>query len=321
MKALVTGGAGFIGSHLVDRLLSEGWEVVVLDNLSTGRRENLEAALPRIDFREADLRDRVAVRDAVEGCEVVFHQGALAAVARSVENPLEVTEVNVGGTLNVLASAREAGVRRVVFASSSSVYGDTPTLPKVETMTLSPRSPYAASKAAGEAYMAAFGPTYGVEGVSLRYFNVYGPRQDPRSRYAAVVARFVDAARAGQAPVVYGDGGQTRDFTWVGDVVDANLRAASAPRAPEGPMNIGGGQRISILDLAAAVAKVSGTRVAPVHETVRAGDVRDSLADVRAAAERLGWRPATSLEDGLARLVKDGARARATGPVAVKGAP
>ena len=305
MRALVTGGAGFIGSNLVDRLLADGHEVVVLDNLSTGRRENLAGALPRIDFREADLRDRVAVTDAVKGCEVVFHQAALAAVARSVENPLEVTEVNVGGTLNVLVAARAAGTRRVVFASSSSVYGDTPTLPKVETMPTSPRSPYAASKAAGESYLAAFHATYGLEGVSLRYFNVYGPRQDPRSRYAAVVARFVDAARAGRPATVFGDGGQTRDFTWVGDVVDACVKAASAPRAPEGAVNIGGGERISVLDLVAAVGRVTGTNLPPVHEPARVGDVRDSLADVRRAAERLGWRPMTSLDAGLARLAGD----------------
>jgi UDP-glucose 4-epimerase len=314
MKALVTGGAGFIGSNLVDRLVADGHEVVVLDNLSTGRRENLAAALPRIDFREGDLRDRTAVADAVQGCEVVFHQAALAAVARSVENPLEVTEVNVGGTLNVLNAARESGARRVVFASSSSVYGDTPTLPKVETMTLSPRSPYAASKAAGESYLTAFHATYGLEGVALRYFNVYGPRQDPRSRYAAVVARFLDAARAGRPAVVYGDGRQTRDFTWVGDVVDACVRASSAPRAPEGPMNLGGGKRISILDLAAAVGRAAGASIEPMHEPARLGDVRDSLADVRAAAERLGWRPATSLEEGLARLARSEAPAVAKAP-------
>jgi nucleoside-diphosphate-sugar epimerase len=311
VKALVTGGAGFIGSNLVDRLLGDGHEVVVLDNLSTGSRDNLAGVLSRVDFREADLRDRIAVRDAVEGCEVVFHQAALAAVARSLENPLEVTEVNVGGTLNLLTSSREAGVRRVVFASSSSVYGDTPTLPKVESMPLAPRSPYAASKAAGEAYVAAFTASYGLEGVSLRYFNVYGPRQSPRSLYAAVVPRFLDAARAGRPATVYGDGRQTRDFTWVGDVVDANVRAASAPRAPEGPINLGGGQRVSILDLAAAVAKVAGSRVPAVHEPARAGDVRDSLADVRRAEERLGWRPTTSLESGLARLVKAVVPARA----------
>jgi UDP-glucose 4-epimerase len=304
MKTCVTGGAGFIGSHLVDRLLADGHKVVVLDDLSTGRLENLSSAHGRVEFIEDDLRDKRAVARAVAGCEVVYHQGALAAVARSVEKPEEVTEVNVGGTLNVLVASRDAKVRRVVFASSSSVYGDTPELPKVETMTLSPRSPYAASKAAGEAYLCAFQASYGLETVVFRYFNVYGPRQSPRSLYAAAVPRFVEALLAGTAPTIYGDGLQTRDFTFVGDVVDALVRASSAPRAVDGPMNLGGGRRISILDLVGVIARAVGHVGRPRHEPTRVGDVRDSLADIRRAQAALGWNPRTTLEAGIARVVE-----------------
>jgi len=231
MRTCVTGGAGFIGSNLVDRLVRDGHEVAVLDNLSTGRRENLEAVEGDVRFFEGDLRDPAVVAQAVRGCEAVFHLAALAAVARSIDDPQEVTDVNVGGTLNLLMAARDAGARRVVFASSSSVYGDTPTLPKVETMPTSPRSPYAASKVAGEALLMAFHAAYGLEGVALRYFNVYGPRQSPDSQYAAVIPLFVAAMSEGRPPTIHGDGEQTRDFTFVADVVDAVVRAATAPAA------------------------------------------------------------------------------------------
>jgi UDP-glucose 4-epimerase len=305
MKACVTGGAGFIGSNLVDRLVADGHEVTVLDNLATGSLANLRQTLPHVRFLEADLRDPAAVADAVTGCEVVFHQGALAAVARSVVNPVEVTEVNLGGTLNVLVAARDAGVRRVVFASSSSVYGNTPTLPKTETMPLLPLSPYAASKAGGEAYLAAWHATYGLETVSLRYFNVYGPRQSPRSLYAAVVPRFLEAVARGEAPVIYGDGQQTRDFTWVGDVVDALLRAADAPGAVgAGPINLGGGERVTIAALAELVANVFAWKGRPRIEPARVGDVRHSLADIRRARQALGWTPTTRLADGVQRLAR-----------------
>lgn len=305
MKVCVTGGAGFIGSNLVDRLVADGADVTVLDNLSTGSRGNLSHALARIRFLEADLRDRAAVAEAVRGAEVVFHQGALAAVARSVENPAEVTDVNVGGTLNVLLAARDAGVRRVVFASSSSVYGDTPTLPKVETMPVRPLSPYAASKASGEAYLAAWHATYGLETVALRYFNVYGPRQSPRSLYAAVVPRFLAAVARGEAPVIYGDGQQTRDFTWVGDVVDANLKAATAAGAVGvGPINLGGGDRVTIQALAELAARAFRWDGRPRFEDARVGDVRHSLADIRLAREALGWSPTTRLSDGVTRLAR-----------------
>lgn len=304
MKACVTGGAGFIGSHLVDRLLAAGHEVVVLDNLSTGTRESLGLPRPRLSLVEGDVRDPAAVAAAVAGCEVVFHQAALAAVARSVESPAEVHDVNVLGTFHVLEACRRAGVRRVVFASSSSVYGDTPMLPKREDAPLRPRSPYAATKAAAEGLMLAWQATYGLETVVLRYFNVYGPRQSPLSRYAAVVPRFVAAVRAGQAPVIYGDGQQARDFTWVGDVVHALELAATAPGAvAAGPINIGGGERVSILALAQRVARAARREVAPRHEPERPGDVRDSLADTTRARATLGWQPSTSLDEGLARLM------------------
>ena len=303
MKTCVTGGAGFIGSALVDRLVELGHEVTVLDNLSTGSRDNLSRSAGKVRFLEGDIRDRAAVDETVRGAEVVYHQAALAAVARSVENPGEVTEVNVGGTLHVLLGARDARARRVVFASSSSVYGDTPTLPKTETMPLTPLSPYAASKAAGEAYVSAFQGSYGLEGVSLRYFNVYGERQSPRSRYAAVVPRFIEAMAAGKPPVIYGDGQQTRDFTYVGDVVDALVRAATAPEAGRGPINVGGGLRISVASLAAIVAEAVGFHGGVAHEASRVGDVRDSRADIRRAQAWLSWWPRTSLKEGVARIV------------------
>lgn len=304
MRTCVTGGAGFIGSNLVDRLVADGHEVTVLDNLSTGSRENLASAGDAVRLLVGDLRDPAAVAEAVDGADALFHLAALAAVARSVDNPREVTEVNVGGTVDLLIAARDAGCRRVVFASSSSVYGDTPVLPKIETMPLSPRSPYAATKAAGEAYVQSFSYAFGMEGVSLRFFNVYGPRQSPNSQYAAVVPLFIDSMSAGRSPVIHGDGGQTRDFTYVRDVVDAITRAATAPNVAGEVMNVGGGgRRVSILTLASVIADVVGYTGDPVHEDARVGDVRDSLADIGRARELLGWDPRTDLEDGIAELV------------------
>jgi UDP-glucose 4-epimerase len=304
VRALVTGGAGFIGSHLVDRLVAEGEEVVVLDDLSTGRLENLASSKASVVFRKGDIRDAEAVGAAVADCDVVFHLAAKASVAGSVEEPEVVTDVNVGGTVNVLLAARDAGVRRVVFASSSSVYGDAPTLPKVETMAPWPLSPYAASKAAGESYCASFQGSYRLESAVLRFFNVYGPRQDPRSRYAAVVPCFAAAALAGQAPVVDGDGKQTRDFTYVADLVGALLLAAAAPKPPDGPVNLGAGKPVSVLDVAAAVAAATGTKLEPVHAAPRPGDVRDSVASVEKAARVLGWRATTPLAEGVRRVVE-----------------
>ncbi len=304
MKVCITGGAGFIGSNLVSRLVRDGHEVSVLDNLSTGHLENLEEVAGDVRFVEGDLRDLEMVKTAVGGAEVVFHQAALASVQRSVERPDEVNDVNVNGTLNVLVAARDHGVRRVVFASSSSVYGDAPTLPKIESMPIQPLSPYAASKAAGEAYLAAFYASYGLETVALRYFNVFGPRQRPDSQYAAVIPLFVDAMRAGRAPVIFGDGEQTRDFTYVGDVVDALWCAAIAPGQPESPLNIGGGRnRVSINDLARAIAKATGFDGEPDYRPARVGDVMHSLADISRATEWMKWCPRTSLDDGIVKTV------------------
>jgi len=304
MKVCVTGGAGFIGSHLVDRLVRDGHEVSVLDNLSTGSLDNLADRREAISFVEGDLRDPSAVAEAVRGAEVVFHQAAMASVVRSVEMPLEVAATNITGLLNLLVAARDTGARRVVFASSSSVYGDTPTLPKHEAMPLTPRSPYAATKAAGEHFLAAFDAAYGLEGVALRYFNVYGPRQSPDSQYAAVIPLFADAFAHGRAPTIFGDGCQTRDFTFVEDVVDANVRAAVTAGPLGGAFNVGAGSATSINDLARALGEALGAYVAPIHEPTRTGDVQHSLADISRAETLLGWRPRTALAEGLQRIAE-----------------
>ncbi len=303
MKVCVTGGAGFIGSHLVDRLVRDGHDVTVLDDLSTGSLDNLAASLSHVQMLQDDLRDFDAVSRAVTGAEVVFHQGALAAVARSVEQPQEVNDVNLGGTLNVLIAARDAGARRIVFASSSSVYGDTPTLPKVESMPTSPLSPYAASKASSESYLSGFQGSYGLETVALRYFNVFGPRQSPKSLYAAVVPLFIDAMQSGHAPMIFGDGEQTRDFSYVADVVDANCRAAVAPDPDGRPINIGGGDRISINELVRVIAERTGFQGDATYEPARVGDVRHSLADITRARDWMGWEPGTTLTEGIDRIV------------------
>lgn len=300
VPVLVTGGAGFIGSHLVDALVERGARVRVLDNFSTGRRANLARARERIELLNADLRDLAVCRQACEGVAFVFHQAALGSVPRSMEDPATTIAVNVTGTANLFAAAREAGVRRLVYASSSSVYGDSERLPKREGEEGRPLSPYAFSKVAGEQLAATFDRCFGFESVGLRYFNVYGPRQDPLGAYAAVIPRFAAACLAGEAPVIYGDGGQTRDFTYVADVIVANLLAAGAPAAASGrAFNIGAGSRTSLLDLARAVGAAAGRALAPRHEPARAGDVRDSLADLTVAAAILGFRAAVDLQQGL----------------------
>lgn len=303
MRVCVTGGAGFVGSHLVDRLLTDGHEVVVIDDLSTGSVENLADAFDHIEFVEADIRDVARLDDAVAGCEVVYHQAALAAVARSIERPLDVHDVNVSGTLKVLLAARAADARRVVIASSSSVYGDTETLPKTVSMPTSPRSPYAAGKAACESYCEAFYASFGLETVALRYFNVYGPRQSPRSQYAAVIPLFIENMRAGRAPTILGDGEQTRDFTFVEDVVDAVVRSGVAERAPGLVMNVGCGARISIRELAQTIAAATGFTGELNHEPARTGDVRHSLACIERTRDVLGWEPQVSLQEGIARIL------------------
>jgi UDP-glucose 4-epimerase len=303
MRALVTGVAGFIGSHLAARLVRDGHEVVGLDDLSDGRPENLGRIGP-LRFIEGDLRDPDLVMSAADACDVVFHQGAKRSVPRSIEEPGVFTDVNVRGTLNVLLAAHRHGAR-VVAASSSSVYGDQGRLPLVETMVPRPRSPYAASKLATEAYCRAFWLSYGVPTISLRYFNVYGPGQDPSSEYAAVIPRFIVACLGG-TPVVHGDGRQARDFTYIDDVIDANLLAASAPEEAFGAtFNVGGGRSpTTIIEILEAVADLTGTAPEPVFEPSRPGDVRRTQADVRLAARLLGYSPRTSIRDGLERTVE-----------------
>jgi nucleoside-diphosphate-sugar epimerase len=303
MKALVTGGAGFVGSHLVERLLAEGAEVRVLDNFSTGRRSNLAAVSTDIDLVEGDLRDLDCVLGATRGCEVVLHHAALPSVPRSVADPLASHAVNATGTLHVLLGAREHGVRRVVYASSSSVYGANPTLPKHESAALLPMSPYAAAKLAGECYCASFGEVYGLETVALRYFNVFGPRQDPASEYAAVIPKFIAALQAGEAPTIYGDGEQSRDFTYIENVVDANMAALVAEGAGGQVVNVACGQRTTLNELVARLIDQLGSDVQPVYWPARPGDVRHSLADVTRAFEVLGYIPRVDLAEGLARTV------------------
>ncbi len=304
-RYLVTGGAGFIGSNLVRHLLARGETVRVLDNFSTGRRENLEELADRIEVVEGDLRVDDDVRRAMAGVQYVLHLGALGSVSRSVQDPMTTHEVNATGTLRVFIAAREAGVERVVFSSSSSVYGNTPVLPKQEDMTPTPLSPYALSKLSGEHHARLFHTLFGLRTYSLRYFNVFGPRQNPKSQYAAVIPLFVDALRAGQAPIIYGDGEQTRDFTFVDDVIAANLACCTAPDAAAGGVfNVAWGNRISVKELARRIGQMLGREIPPVHQAPRAGDVRDSQADATRAHTLLGWQPRVPFADGLQRTVE-----------------
>ncbi len=301
--ALVTGGAGFIGSHLVDRLVGEGFRVRVLDDFSSGREQNLARAAGKIELLRGDLCDGALLARATAGAELIFHEAAVPSVPRSVAEPLRTNRVNVTGTLELLEAARRAGVRRVVFAASSSAYGNSVKLPKQEDMPPTPESPYALQKLAGEEYCRLYHKLYGLETVALRYFNVYGPRQNPESEYAAVVPRFITACLAGRAPTIYGDGEQTRDFTFVRDAVEANLLAASSPKAVGAVMNVAGGRRISLNELLREIQALAGTSQAPRHEPARAGDVRDSLASLARAEALLGYRPKTGLGDGLAATI------------------
>jgi len=298
---LVTGGAGFIGSHIVDALLAEGHRVRVLDNFATGKRENIAHILDQIELVEGDVRDQDAVGRAVAGIEYVLHQAALPSVPRSIKDPLTTHEVNATGTLNLLIAARDAGVKRVVYASSSSVYGDTPELPKREDMTPRPKSPYAVSKLAGEQYCRVFSEAYGLETVCLRYFNVFGPRQDPHSAYAAAIARFVAALADGACPVIYGDGEQSRDFTYVTNVVEANLTAVRSTAVPGQVFNVAFGQPHSLLAVLAALERVMARKTQPQFEAARRGDIRHSHADISRAHAELGYRPRVALEEGLAQ--------------------
>ncbi len=295
---LVTGGAGFIGSHLAEELLRRGHSVRVVDNLITGKRHNLEV-LKGVDFLEGDLADPAVAERAVKGVEYVLHQAAIPSVPRSVLDPITSNRANIDASLNILVAARDAGVKRLVYAGSSSAYGDTPTLPKREDMQTGPLSPYALQKLVAEQYCQMFTRLYGLETVTIRYFNVFGPRQDPGSPYSGVISLFAAALLDGRAPVIYGDGGQTRDFTYVANVVDGVLRAVEAPGASGEVINVATGGRISLNELLRTMTRIVGGTVEPVYKEGRAGDVRDSQADISKARNVLGYVPKVLLEEGL----------------------
>ncbi|HCK40586.1 MAG TPA: LPS biosynthesis protein WbpP [Planctomycetaceae bacterium] len=303
-KYLVTGGAGFIGSHIATALVHRGDKVRVLDNLSTGTPANLEHLKGQIEFVEGDLLDRPVLEEAMTGVEVVYHQAALASVPRSVQAPMETHAACVTGTLQVLDIARLGGVRRVIYAGSSSAYGNQPFMSKREQDVPMPLSPYAAAKLAGESYCRAFTATYGLETVVIRYFNVFGPRQDPQSEYSAVIPIFVTRMLAGENPTVYGDGHQSRDFTYIDNVVAGNLAAADAPEASGKVLNVACGSQYSLLDLLASINQVLGTQIEAKFAEARVGDVRESLADISAAREILGFEPRVDFEEGLRRSIE-----------------
>jgi UDP-glucose 4-epimerase len=303
VRALVTGGAGFIGHHLVRALLDRGDEVAVIDDLETGFRERLEPFEGRIDFVEGDVRDPAALDRVARGREVIFHQAGLPSVSRSIREPRRSNEVNTSGMIEVMLAAARNGVHRVIFAASSSVYGDGPELPRRETQTPRPRSPYATSKLAAEFYMHTLGELHGVETVALRYFNIFGPGQDPTSEYSAAVPRFIIAALSGERPVLYGDGTQSRDFTYVDNAISANLLAASATGVSGLTCNIGCGEQHSLLDLLAAIEREVGCDLRPIFEPARPGDVPFSQADIGVARQRLGYTVVVPFEEGVARCV------------------
>ncbi len=302
---LVTGAAGFIGSHIAEALVERGDRVRVLDNLSTGHRSNLGPIESHIEFIEGDVTDPTVVAKAVKGVDCVFHEAALASVPRSVEHPLDTNAACVTGTLTLLDEARKAGVRRLVYAASSSAYGDQPTSSKRESDLPAPISPYGAAKLAAEFYCQAFTATYGFETVSIRYFNVFGPRQDPHSQYSAVIPLFITAMLAGKRPTIYGDGHQSRDFTFVANVVHGNLLAADADAklVCGRTLNVANGRQTSLLELIALLNELLGTQIEPVHAAPRVGDVRESLADITQARTRLGYEPLVGFEEGLRRSI------------------
>jgi nucleoside-diphosphate-sugar epimerase len=304
-KILVTGGAGFIGSNLTEALLERGHWVRVLDDFSTGKQQNLvfDKTYPSLEIVEGDIRDLPTCQKAVQGMEYVFHQGALPSVQRSVEDPEGSNAVNVGGTLNVLLAARDHGVKRVMYAASSSVYGDTPTLPKHEEMPPNPLSPYALQKHVGEHYCRLFYQLYGLETISLRYFNIFGPKQDPNSLYSAVIPKFIDALLEGRPPIIFGDGEQSRDFTYIENVVQANLLAMSAEQLHGEAVNIACGQRISLNRLLNVLKEILGSKQDPIYQEPRKGDVKHSLADIRKAKEMIHYEPKVGIETGLKKTV------------------
>ena len=301
MRYLVTGGAGFIGSNTVDELVRRGHSVVVLDDLSSGKEDNLTELRNKITFIKGSITDIEVVRKAMHEAEYVLHLAARTSVPRSVKDPIETNKINIDGTLNVLVAAKELKVKRVVFAASSSAYGETPTLPKVETMQPQPISPYGVTKFVGELYGQTFGRCYGLENVSLRYFNIFGPRQDPSSPYSGVLAKFCTAFLEETQPVVFGDGEQTRDFTYVENAVLANLLACEAPNVSGKVFNVGVGGRVSLNEVLRELAKITGKSLEAKYEPPRDGDIRDSQADISQARELLGYEPQVTFEDGLAR--------------------
>ena len=301
---LVTGGAGFIGSHLVERLLRDGWRVRVLDNLSTGKANNLQPLASRIDFIQGSINDASVLRPAIAGCDVVFHLAALPSVARSLVDPLTTHEVCATGTLSVLDAARQMGVRRVIYAASSSAYGGTPGALRSENDPIAPLSPYASSKLSGELYCQSFTTVYGLETVRVRFFNVFGPRQDARSPYTGVIALFIAGMLAGKRPAVQGDGLQSRDFTYVENAVQALVRAADAPAAVGKVYNIGNGETTTILQLIHHLNDILATKLAPIHGPARAGDVRHSQANIALARQDLGYEPTVPFVEGLRRTVE-----------------
>lgn len=305
-KVLVTGGAGFIGSNLVEEL-HETNDIIVLDDLSTGKIENLNGL--KHTFIEGSIADLATVKEAMKGIDYVFHLGALPSVPRSVRDPITSNEMNTTGTLNILVAAKDEGVRKVVLASSSSVYGDTPTLPKIETMIPNPLSPYAVTKLTGEYYCSVFYKVYGLRTTAVRYFNVFGPRQDPNSEYAAVIPKFISMIEAGQSPTVFGDGEQTRDFTYVKDTVKGTILAALSEKADGEAINVAGGERISLNEMIKLMARSMDAEVEPTYADTREGDVKHSLADITKAKELMGYEPAWSFDDGLnetiAHLITD----------------
>jgi nucleoside-diphosphate-sugar epimerase len=300
---LVTGGAGFIGSHMVEELIRRGESVRVVDNLSTGHEENLTAVWSMIDFRRADIRDLASLHPLFAGVDYVIHLAALASVARSMEDPVETTNVNLNGTLHVLLAARDAHVKRVVMAATAAAYGNDPALPRVETQMPQPLSPYALTKLADEYYGQIFHRNFGLEVVSLRYFNIFGPRQDPQSPYTGVLSKFIVAYLRDRPPTIFGDGEQSRDFTYVANVVDATLRASLAPAAAGKVMNVGTGKSCTLNQIIALLNTIFGVKVIPQYGAPRVGDVRHSTADISLARTTLGYEPQVSLEDGLRRTV------------------
>jgi UDP-glucose 4-epimerase len=303
MKYLVTGGAGFIGSHIATALAERGDQVRVLDNLCSGTRANLAHIAGKVEFVEGDVLDVKQVEKAVAGVDVVFHQAALASVPRSLEKPLDTHAACATGTLHVLDAAHRGGVRRVVYAGSSSAYGNQPFMSKRESDVPAPLSPYAAAKLAGESYCQAFTASFGLETVVIRYFNVFGPRQDPNGEYSAVIPKFVVAMLAGKRPTIFGDGLQSRDFTYVENVVQGNLAAAERPAAAGRVFNVACGRQYNLLELIAAINRVLGTKIEPIFAPARAGDVRDSLADITPAREALGYEPTIDFDEGLRRSI------------------